>query len=418
MKIVISTGLAVAAAVIASAGLTAGSATATAAPAATMTATGATAAKAAPMAARSLSPQYDVLAAVACETARDCLAVGYNDGAANGESPPLAATWNGKAWRLAGVKLPAGAVTGSLDAVSCPPAAGAPCMVTGDLTPKKWAASGGWAGLADLWNGTRWTPTPVNGTKGVELTSVSCPAAHYCLAVGTYTQPVGYASKGIAYRWNGSRWARADPPVPPGGDSELDTVSCSSATFCVAVGSSGSKVIAYRWNGKRWAAMKAVTLKGFPVPSPIDVSCGSPKSCLAVDAGPQLPASGMVERWNGKVWTASVPAAFQSTLETGATMGVSCASADYCVAISDELWDFFPGDDPGDQAAAWVWNGRKWSADTVQFNPDEQDDFYGVSCLRATFCTAVGSYESMTSTSAGALGGFWNGHGWRLKAAP
>jgi hypothetical protein len=235
--------------------------------------------------------------------------------------------------------------------------------------------------------------------------------------VGTHSRQATHASNGIAYRWNGLQWARVNPSVPPGGSSELDTVSCTSATFCVALGSSADKVLAYRWNGNRWAAMNAVTLRDVPIPSVIDVSCGSPKSCLAVGADPDSFTSGIAERWNGKVWTANVPAAFQPAFVPGATMSVSCASADYCVATAEDFQDFFPGDDVGGEAAAWVWNGKKWSANTVRTDPDEEDDFYGVSCLRATFCVAVGSYESMIDTSAGALGGFWDGHGWHMKAA-
>ena len=53
-------------------------------------------------------PAARELLGVSCVTARNCLAVGIDRDALKGAGGPLAETWNGTAWRTAGVRLPRG----------------------------------------------------------------------------------------------------------------------------------------------------------------------------------------------------------------------------------------------------------------------------------------------------------------------
>jgi hypothetical protein len=63
---------------------------------------------------------------------------------------------------------------------------------------------------------------------------VSCTSATFCSAVGTYLYPT--ASGPLAQTWNGSTWT-AD--VLPGtvGVAAFDAVSCTTGSSCTAVGS-------------------------------------------------------------------------------------------------------------------------------------------------------------------------------------
>jgi hypothetical protein len=99
--------------------------------------------------------------------------------------------------------------------------------------------------IADLWNGVTdtWTATapvdPIGTQVGYgEFAGVSCPAFNLCIAVGGD----GANSAGVfAEGWNGSKWVKMStgaltPLIVIGDYQQLNAVSCSSASFCVAVG--------------------------------------------------------------------------------------------------------------------------------------------------------------------------------------
>ena len=126
--------------------------------------------------------------------------------------------------------------------------------------------------LAERWNGTKWsiehTPTPAGASGGSYLFGVSCVSASACTAVGQdYNATTGFT---LAERWNGSKWSIEHAPSPTGAtSSELDGVSCASASACTAVGQSNPSnatgvMLAERWNGTKWSIE--------PTPSPTGVS--------------------------------------------------------------------------------------------------------------------------------------------------
>src|ERR1700761_798026 len=57
---------------------------------------------------------------VSCPAVRECVAVGSGQAGEGGREAPLAEKWNGTTWKAVTPPLPAGGVTGDLDAVSCP----------------------------------------------------------------------------------------------------------------------------------------------------------------------------------------------------------------------------------------------------------------------------------------------------------
>src|SRR4051812_27962372 len=85
---------------------------------------------------------------------------------------------------------------------------------------------------------TAWTIVPsanAGGTGSNALTSISCPSTTNCIAVGTLTQTDGVTP--IALQWDGSVWTQLVTQMPPRATSAFFTsVSCPSATFCMAVG--------------------------------------------------------------------------------------------------------------------------------------------------------------------------------------
>ena len=75
------------------------------------------------------------------------------------------------------------------------------------------------------------------GSRGdiTELNSVSCTSATNCVAVGDYMDQADTSDTTLAEQWNGTSWTVLTTPSPVT-FSALVSVSCPSATHCVAVG--------------------------------------------------------------------------------------------------------------------------------------------------------------------------------------
>jgi len=146
--------------------------------------------------------------------------------------------------------------------------------------------------FGERWDGTAWSPqsvaTPANG--GVELQSVSCRSADACQAVGLYGNES--ASYTLAESWNGSMWSveptpNAGAPVAGGVYNSLGGVSCGSSTTCEAVGDANSStgpltVAAEGWDGTTWSLQTIPVLSSSGANSLAAVSCSSASWCVAV----------------------------------------------------------------------------------------------------------------------------------------
>ena len=83
-------------------------------------------------------------------------------------------------------------------------------------------------------------PRPAPSATGVvkqadSLTGVACLPAGTCVAVGWYYYGATGPSLTLAMRWNGRAWL-TEPAPSHGQHSQLDGVSCATATSCLAVG--------------------------------------------------------------------------------------------------------------------------------------------------------------------------------------
>ncbi len=248
------------------------------------------------------------LNAVSCVTARYCVAVGsvLNNGTTT--SPMLVETWDGARWAARQVPLPAGADLVLFGDVSC--VAVARCVAVGN--------SYGAAAIPDAfiatWNGKSFTPATVRVPAGIkipELVAVSCSAATSCAATG-FDDAGLTAGKGLAFTevLAGKTWTTGRMRWPKGTSSSLLLgVSCSTARFCVATGSTGSgkaaRAVALAYNGRSWSP------QSFPAPARGNsdglggVSCLTAKDCVAIgETGPATSSSlsTLAAFWNGKNW--------------------------------------------------------------------------------------------------------------------
>ncbi len=359
------------------------------------------------------------LTGVSCSSVTACIAVGSSFSRASDSDVTLAERWNGTTWKLQSTPNPAGAVASSLASVSCSSAVA--CTAVGSFE-----GSSDLFSLAEAWNGTAWaletTPNAAT-TTGSVLDGVSCTsAAASCSAVGFFDSPAGALP--LAEAWNGHVWTIQAITSPPGpaAVSQLNGVSCSSATACTAVGffqnsASTDLTLAEGWNGTAWRIQ--------PTPDPADagtfpgsvlsaVSCSSAAACMAV--GNYTNTAGNVvtlaESWNGTAWTIGTtlnPAGATNT----ALAGVFCGSATDCTAVGRSF------DAAGNQTAVVEsWNGAAWQSQAAAVPAGATGAELGaVSCRSASACTAVGSYNDSSGTQV-TLAESWNGTAWHVQSTP
>jgi len=334
---------------------------------------------------------FTVLDAVSCAEAAACEAGG--DFQLTSNPVALAESWNGSTWQIQPAFRPPGAAANNLSAVSCVSAVF--CEAVGSHPERSGLAT---VSLAEAWNGAIWkiqrTPNPARATSGLRLSlaGVSCVSARFCEAVGSSSSAAGAGAE----MWDGSAWSLQ---VVPGG--ALTSVSCTSATFCMAAGSDGHVDI---WNGTSWSAHPSAA--GFTSLS--SVSCASPHSCEAAGAGP---SGDDAEGWNGASWSPQAT----PTPAGGSSIGisaVSCAGPGSCEAVGN----YFSNSTFQQVTLAEAWNGTAW---TVQRTPNPAASFGSsllVSCISASSCTAVGQY--LASVSNLSLAEVWNGTAWHVRSIP
>ncbi len=213
---------------------------------------------------------------------------------------------------------------------------------------------------------------PAKAPPANQLYGLSCPSANDCVAVGINENAEDTVKGGgaLIQTWNGRTWASVAPKAPKGAlATDLLGVSCPTAKSCVAVGSyytpSGSAALAETWNGASWTLARPPEPNGSVTGELLKVSCPSARYCLAVGiAGSNTAESALSDRWNGQSWTRLPVQPPASAKHDADLTGVSCGSAESCVAVGFVDADFNDGGHTG-QAAATAWNGKTWTAGKV-----------------------------------------------------
>jgi hypothetical protein len=353
---------------------------------------------------------------LSCATPNSCLAIGESLGKA-GTLAQVVEAWNGTAWRSVAVPTPKPTVALlNLAAVSCQSATS--CVLVGSYLTL--AGAGAERPYALTWNGKSLTPTaappvPANGGFAA-LTGVSCiTTSKSCVAVGDSR---GGAGPLLLETWNGAKWTLLTASIPAGARSAYPgVISCHFLTFCLIAGESyGSNpaapaMLLARWNGKALTVMKPAVPAGAANVTLNDASCPAATFCAVAGFSTNSTGTsdfGFTEMWNGTSWTADKVAAPKGEAEL---FGVSCRADNSCVTVGGA------GPSGATKATALSYNGKTWTAQTVPGPAaGASSDFFGVNCLRATQCVAIGETVSSRLASVTPLGGVWNGSSWRLVA--
>lgn len=241
--------------------------------------------------------------------------------------------------------------------------------------------------MIESWNGTAWTvvSSPNPSKKFDFLARVSCTSTTYCVAVGE----VGVDhSKTLVESWNGTAWSVTASPNAIGEGSALGGVSCVNQTDCVAVGTFEDPwgkhgTLVESWHGARWAVIASPNKASDSLSG---VSCTSATNCNAVGDYFKLgKAMTLTENWNGTTWSI-VPSANSERSKIVSLDAVSCSRSASCVAVGGNS-----------KTLVESWDGTEWSI-TPSPNKVNGDWLNDVSCTSALRCVSIGFYTDAAGT--------------------
>ena len=365
-----------------------------------------------------------IISAISCVSSTFCAAVAeYSLYKEPSDLPPALVTWNGTAWSLDtsifGLLRNGPNSYSYIEDISCVSASF--CVAVGFKQIPNVSISNiilTWNG--SKWSLDDSSSLSTAPAQDDTLKSVSCASESFCVAVGSYyPTPNSYPpiAENFLLTWNGSTWSLDDASSLSSfttQSNQLTAVSCASATFCVAVGNYRDTNgfldgVLLTWNGSTWSLddTSATSSSTTPHNSLRAVSCTSASFCVAV--GPAA-----ILTWNGSAWSL-LPTSSVSTPDLNLT-GVSCTSTSFCMASgSSVVWITSPVRGTVSQSIALVWNGSTWS----YYKPPspvlwKQPQLLGVSCVSTTFCALDGQY------TRGVLESYlltWNGSTWSLNTS-
>ena len=271
------------------------------------------------------------LSGAACRSASDCTVVGWHSTDIAGRratAEPLAEHWSGHGWRIE--PLPATSRGGWLAAVACPSAK--TCLAVGSTPLDR--------PLAYRWRsgGAGWSAVPLTAGIGT-IDSLSCTSTTSCVAAGDRSGTPDPHAGPLLLSWKGKRWQSTTVPPSAAGDW-LDSVACASASSCVAVGAhqtnSTASPASLVLTGRTWRS-EPVPSSGPTTPDGqlLGVTCRTTASCTAVGSGTAGDGVAVAEHWNGSAWT-DLPVAQPGSAATRELVGVSCPSWRVCQAVGDD----------------------------------------------------------------------------------
>jgi hypothetical protein len=231
-------------------------------------------------------------------------------GGSGAGSAGFADHWTGSSWKATPFPSAASAELAGAAATTA-----THVIAVGDILTSQYAS--GAESYAALWNGSKWTRTALPVPAGWSaLSSVAAAGAGHAWAAGSYfTQATSYIYQSLAEYWDGSAWRMYTDPVKAySSDLDGDAVVSSNRTWFVGeyqTSSTGKdQALATYWNGSSFIRVAAPTVSGWN--TELDsVSGTSASNAWAVGAAWSGNSTRAVaERWNGAKWlTVTLPSA-------------------------------------------------------------------------------------------------------------
>src|SRR4029077_16788849 len=274
--------------------------------------------------------------------------------------------------------------------------------------------------LIEHWDGISWAIVSSPNTNTTDrnfLTGVTCASPSDCWAVGYYYN--GSVIQTLIERWDGTSWAIVSSPnTSTTQPNYLYGVTCVSASDCWAVGTyyngSAYQTLIERWEGTSWAIVSSPNTGATDNNYLRGVTCVSASECWAVGYYYHdiLPVQTLIERWEGTSW-AIVSSPNTSAAENNNLYGVTCVSASECWAVGN-----YYNESSIAQTLIERWEGTSWAiVSSPNTSTTHDNDLYGVTCPSARACGVVGFYYTDTFI-AQTLIERWEGTSWAIVSSP
>jgi hypothetical protein len=330
------------------------------------------------------SADQAVLNAVSCPSEEFCVAVGALDTVAVSQSP----TGGRDSWRvsyptyaepkqscLEEEGVPPASCSfprGSLDGISC--ATEGLCVAVG-YEGSAYVSTDPTAGNWSI-------DSPYKGPGAPHLTSVSCPSASLCVAVSGGNGPAGGRVFTTTAPTSG-QWQSA----LLGGSPDLRAVSCTTTTICVAVAKAGRIFVSADPTGGAGSWQEV----GSPTPRDLEgISCVATFLCAAGDGGGNILTS--TDPTGSNFAEANAGGSVQIT-------GVTCPTTTNCVAV-DNNGDVLTSIDLGSGPTAWTFeNLVPFEAESSDHGQFDKNALWGASCVSTSLCVLVGANSRIFSAT-------------------
>ena len=249
------------------------------------------------------------------------------------------------------------------------------------------------------------------------LNGTTCVSDSDCWAVGYYH--TGSVYQTLIQRWNGVSWTTVSSPNTGATEHNyLYAVTCTSGSDCWAVGSARVvnfyQTLIMRWDGASWSIVSSPNYSAYAPNNLSAVTCSSNTDCWAVGAynvhGVETVTQTLIVHWDGTSWS-MVSSPNTSASEHNLLYGVTCVSASDCWAVG-----YY---DTGSSYQTLIerWNGSSWSIVSSPNTSATQFNFLSaVTCASGSDCWAVGFYQGGGVDQT--LVQRWNGTSWNIVTSP
>jgi hypothetical protein len=293
--------------------------------------------------------------------------------------------WNGNGWTDKPDVPRLTRSAGRLQSVSCPADLWCAAVGTGFDSQKA-------VPIAQVWDGTAWTVTPLPALSPDADLDVSCASPTFCMAVGVAA--AGQSGRNRVLQWDGVSWRATDiSPVLTGVGPAR--VSCPEPTFCLA-GGSGTML---RFDGSQWSALAG------PAGTVRDVDCVRATLCRATGFGTGGILQPVFNTFDGVAWVASALPVINNRNAWGEQL--SCVDDAHCIAVGRASRAVDP--------LILALNGLVWTPTTLA--PNRTDAAVAVDCVDAKRCLAVTSSAGMEQATTFVAADVANPTSWLPVAA-
>lgn len=349
------------------------------------------------------------LASVSCVDALDCTAIGtsYSITDLNGYEGYVAEETDGS-WTSAESVVPTGVTPNAAMSISCWTASSCDAATTIEARA---AGRPEWRGVVFAVSGTTLSPTvlpPPPGDNYTVLNSLVCTSATWCVAVGWSALDTSAGSltgeRSLSVTWAGTSWGESLVTSAV----ELTAVACWASSQCLSVGAYDNATTDYAatLSSSTWTTDSPV-ISGPPAAQLNAISCPTSLFCAAVGQFTNAVSltQPLIEMWNGSTWRPST-----GLVPSGATSGtlsaVSCTTAESCVAVGvDSSSSGVPG------VFADVLHDQAWGDVPVPTLPGwivrstsstwPSFSVTAISCATTENCVAVGNRTRTNGQSSG-----------------